>query len=52
MRLIRDKSDIHCGKNFRIFRDAADETVPVTEFSKDINEKLNSVSYLGIFSYR
>ncbi len=24
--------DMHCGKNFLIFRDAADQTLPVTEF--------------------
>jgi hypothetical protein len=28
---------IHCGKNFRIFRDAADQTLPVTEFSEIYN---------------
>jgi hypothetical protein len=25
---------IHCGENFRIFRDAADQTLPVTENSE------------------
>jgi hypothetical protein len=24
--------EMHCGKNFRIFRDAADQTLPVIEF--------------------
>jgi hypothetical protein len=36
---------IHCGKNFRIFRDAADQTLPVTEFSEIYNWKIK-VSYL------
>jgi hypothetical protein len=27
----------HCGKNFRIFRVAADQTFPVTEFSEIYN---------------
>jgi hypothetical protein len=29
---VRD-SPLHCGEKFRIFRDAADQTLPVTEYS-------------------
>ncbi len=32
--LVRFWTDTHCGKNFRIFQDAADQTLPVTEFSE------------------
>ncbi len=31
---------IHCGENSQIFRDAADQTLPVTEFSKIYNWKI------------
>jgi hypothetical protein len=27
-------SHVHCGENSRIFRDAADQTLPVTEYSE------------------
>jgi hypothetical protein len=31
--VIKD-TPVHCGENSRIFRDAADQTLPVTEYSK------------------
>jgi hypothetical protein len=34
------KFNVHCGKNFRIFRDAADQTLPVTEFSEIYYRKM------------
>jgi hypothetical protein len=37
---------VHCGKNFRIFRDTADQTLPVTEFSDIYNWKI-TLSYLS-----
>jgi hypothetical protein len=50
--MTNEKQLLHCGES-RIFWDAADQTLPVTEFSEIyITEKLNSVLYLGIFSYR
>jgi hypothetical protein len=32
--------EMYCGKNFRIFRDAADQTLPVTEFFEIYNLKI------------
>ncbi len=37
---------VHCGENSRIFIDAADQTLPVTEFSKIYNWKIK-FSYLS-----
>jgi hypothetical protein len=37
---------VHCGKNFQIFREAADQTLPVTEFSEIYNRKIK-LSYLS-----
>jgi hypothetical protein len=38
---------VHCGENSRIFRDAADQTLPVTEFSEIYNRKIIKFSYLS-----
>jgi hypothetical protein len=38
--------NLHYGKNFRIFRDAADQTLPVTEFSEIYNWEIK-FSYLS-----
>jgi hypothetical protein len=42
---------VHCGENSRIFQDAADLMLPVTNYSK-IKGKSISVIYLGIVNYR
>jgi hypothetical protein len=41
----------HCGKNYRIFRDAADQMLPVTKYSEIDNWLKFSVIYFGKFSY-
>ncbi len=37
---------LHCGENSRIFRDAGDQTLPVTEFSEIYDWKIK-FSYLS-----
>jgi hypothetical protein len=42
----KTETRVHCGENSRIFRDAADQTLPVTEFSEIYNWKIK-FSYLS-----
>jgi hypothetical protein len=46
MELLVGVTKVHCSKNFPIFRDAADQTLPVTEFSEIYHLKIK-FSYLS-----